>query len=354
MALRLFEGFDYANATADLYSGIIGGSSATSASTVGLSNTGQFGGKSLQITTSDPSKASSTALATMYIPVFGNVVVAGAALGLTSIATGGADIGVTNGSVCHVFCRFILDQLMVFSGDPVVGGYTLLGTVNSGLLSSGWAYIEIVATIDPVAGAVAVYCNGVNAITLTNINTSCDGTGNIAGLALGAYDASGVGFAARFDDVYALDGTGAAPYSGMLGPVRVVTRFPTANSSVALTPLSSSNWSQVCEGTMDGDTSYNFSSTVGATDLFAAAGLTTTTSTVFAIKTKAAVRKDDAGHRAVATTLTSGLSRVGGTPVALSPAYQYISDIFISDPATSLMWTPINVSNSTFGYSVIS
>jgi len=72
------------------------------------------------------------------------------------------------------------------------------------------------------------------------------------------------------------------------------------------------------------------------------------------VQVKAAARKDDSGTRTLATSLGSSTTTALGATTGLSPAYQYISDIFVNDPNTSSPWTVSGVNNSVFGYKVIS
>jgi hypothetical protein len=297
---------------------------------------------------------SSAAYVGLHVATASSTVVVGTSISLTPAVSGGYDIGITNGMVCQIFCRFILNGVLIYRGDPV-GTYSLLGSALTGLVSSGWAYVEIKVTIGTgVSGAISVYVNGTLVANLTGLNTSYDGTTAVNGIALGAYDGSGTGFTASYDNVYALDTLGIGPNNGVLGPTRVVTRLPTANASVSFAPLANSNWLEVSDASMDGNFSYNYSVGIPSTDTYVAFALPTTTSEIFGVQVKAAVRKNDAGSRVMTTAITSAGTSNAGASVALSPNYVYITDIYPLDPHTASSWTVAAVNLSTFGYTVLS
>lgn len=355
MSLLLIESFDHIQTVTDLFAGVLSSLSATADSGIAISRTTQFNGQSIALTTSSPTGLASSAYTTIYIATTSTTMVIGAAIQLTASPNSGYDIGLTNGSLAQVFCRFILNRLLIYRGDPVLGGYVLLGSAATSLLSSGWAYVEVKATIATgTAGAMSVYANGRLIITLPFTNTSNDGTTTVAGGLLGAYDGSGTGFTGYFDDVYLLDTNSVAPINDVLGPVRVILRLPSANAAVNFIPNQNQNWQQISETKMDGDSSYNSSTTIAASDLFQGFSLPVTTTQVFAVQNKIAVRKDDAGQRAVGTLLSSSTAIVTGATNQISPNYQYFSDLYRNDPNTGVPWTIAGVNALLFGYTIVS
>jgi hypothetical protein len=355
MTLLLVEGFDNVNSSVDMFAGILTMASATSASLFLLSTDTEFSGKCLTVGTSDASAAASAAYVSLHVATSSSTVVLGSSISLTPTVSSGYDVGITNGTICQMFCRFILNGVSIYRGDPVAGNYTLIGSAITGLVSSGWAYVEVKATIGTgTSGAVSVSVNGNRIVNLTGLNTSNDGTTAVNGVALGAYDGNGLGFTASYDNVYVLDTLGPGPNNSVLGPTRVVTRIPVANATVAFTPLANANWQEVSDASMDANISYNFSTSIPSTDTYSAFALPTTTSEIFAVQVKAAVRKDDAGNRVMTTAIVSAGTTNAGASVALSPNYVYIADIYPLDPHTGSSWTTPAVNASTFGYTVLS
>lgn len=355
MAVLMMEGFDHVADASDLFSGLLGSSHATSTLVANAGSVTQFGGRCLSVQTSNPNAVASTAYVTSYISTSSATVVVGVSIALEPTANSGYDIGFTNGIVCQIFCRFILNHLYVYRGDPVSGTSVQIGTGVTGLVSNGWGYVEIKALIAPSGGTVSVTVNGTQVVNLTGLNTSNDGTATVAGVALGAYDGTGSGFTASYDDLYVLDTTGPLPNNTLLGPIRVITRYPNGNSSVSFTSNLPGvpNWQVVDESDPDGNTSYNSSGTVAASDSFTSTPLPTTTTVVFAVQIKAAVRKDDGGVRTMATVLNSASAQAIGATVALAPSFQFIYDIYPLDPNISLAWTVNSVNASTFGYTIV-
>jgi hypothetical protein len=362
MTVLAIEGFDHISNANDLFAGILTQTHATENCSIAVSGITQFGGKCLTVTTSSLLHQTSAAYTTIYAASGSSTINVGVSILLTPLPNSGYDIGLTDGANCQVFCRFVANRLSIFRGDPMVPGYVNIGGINivTNMLSSGWAYIEINATLGP-SGAISVYCNSRLLVT-TSANTSAS---TVAGGAiLGAYDSSGAGFTASYDDLYIADDTGTYPNNTVLGPVRVVTRVPAADSPfISFTPNANSNWQQVSETSMDSDSSYNYDvgTDIGGGDLFPAFPLAATTTQIFALQVKAAVRKTDAGEPLsmstfLATTSTTPDNQIIitgesiGTIVALSPNYQYISDTYGNNWYTGELWSVDSVNSSMFGY----
>lgn len=352
MSLLIFEGFDHASASDDLFAGLMMSANATASSAFDPDPTTQFGGKSLGITTLNASNTTSVAYAMLYGPTGTGTATVGVSILATASPLSGYDIGLSNGLQGQMFCRFILDQVVVYRGDPTTGG-VVIASGATGMISSGWCYIELQAVLSTTVGTVTIRINGAPILTFNNLNNTADGTTTINGCIVGVYDGTGNGFRGRLDDIYMVDSAGPVPYNNFLGPSRVIMRLPNANSSVAFMPSANTNWQQVSESNLDGDDSFNSSTTPSTTDLFSANSLPTTTSSIFAVQVKAAVRKDDAGLRSIATALNSAATAAIGTTVALSPTYRYINDIYVNDPHTSGSWSVDAVGASTFGYTIV-
>jgi hypothetical protein len=139
-----------------------------------------------------------------------------------------------------------------------------------------------------------------------------------------------------------------------LGDVRCLTLFPVGNNSIQWTPLANTNWQEVSETAMDGDTSYNFSDTAGQQDLFNFQALSGVINQIVAVQIKGAYRKSDAGQRTAAQQLVSGATQVAGATTYFGLSYQYVTDLFPNDPNTGVGWTLSAVNALTAGYKLLS
>jgi hypothetical protein len=227
-----------------------------------------------------------------------------------------------------------------------VGSFQDLG---ANLYPAGtYFYFGIRASCDPSGGAVILELNGVTIANLAGLNTR---GGSVSRIDSFMYHSNGT-FGPLIDDFYICDVTGSSPFNGFLGPVRVYTRFPSSAASTQFTPLTSTNVSQIKETSMDSDTSYNFSSTVGQSDLFNADSIPSGAPPL-ACKVTAAARQDSSGSRSLQTLLKTSSTTSGGAGVALSQTYAYQSDIYTQDPdAGPGAWTNSSVNASQIGYSL--
>jgi hypothetical protein len=123
---------------------------------------------------------------------------------------------------------------------------------------------------------------------------------------------------------------------------------------VQWTPLAETNWQEVGETQFDGDTSYNYATTVGNTDLFTFGSLPTTVSVVYGVFVTGGYRKLDAGPETIVQKLVSSGSTASGSTMAMSLSYAFWTDLFVTDPHTGATWTPTSVNDIIAGYSLAS
>lgn len=121
-------------------------------------------------------------------------------------------------------------------------------------------------------------------------------------------------------------------------------------SSFSLTITNAGNVSEV---SMDSDTSYNSSSTLNAEDLLNYQSLPANVNLVIGVQLTGSYRKDDAGTRAVAQALKSGVTEVyGNTNYLPTLTYVYFTDLWELDPNTSTSWSASGVNALAAGYKV--
>jgi hypothetical protein len=221
--------------------------------------------------------------------------------------------------------------------------------------------IEIQTTIAAGgAGVVKVWVNGVQLVNQTAITTQqsanawADATSFKGDFLNGGALLSTL---VKMDDLYYCDttvGAGTYPCNSPLGDVHVYTRFPTGNNSVQWTPLANTNWQEVDEVAMDGDTSYNYSATVGQEDLLNYSALATTINNILGVQVTGAYRKDDSSARSIKQAFKSSTTEVYGAVNSLGTAYAYYTDLWVLDPATSASWTLAAVNALSAGYNLVS
>ena len=346
MALDLFfDGFDHQNAYSDLATGNKWSGTDSGVLNVSIdATTFRFNGKSLKLLPSG---------GVYYnMPNPETVVALGVALTYTL------------GSAPEIFFYATANQTGVnvtLTVDQVNAQLQLRSGGNNGsvLGSSGngtfepatWYYVEVEITVfSTTVGAAKVYISGTKKIDVSNVNTAPSATHCHSFTLMN--DSSG-NQPCWFDDFYFHNEGGSAPFNATLGDTRVETLFPTSDSSVAFTHLSgANNYGMVDEAAMDGDTTYNYSSTPTQTDLFGHGALSNTPTTIFAAAVTSAIRQESASTRAIQNEISSSASVADGAAVVPGVTYQYQQDIFIDDPHTSAAWAAAALNSAIFGYNL--
>lgn len=220
---------------------------------------------------------------------------------------------------------------------------TFLATTPVALTVGVWYYVEVEFRIDNPSGYIKLYVNGAQLINFAGNTQSVVGTATAGRLGLFGGSAT-----VLIDDVYAKD------VATRLGESRIETLLPSADASLTFTPNSgSNNYSRVNEGLVDGDTTYVYSSLVGAEDLYELADMTSIPEQIHAVQTRVVARKDDAATRALKVALKSGSSAtVYGSDFYLSSSYVTKTDIYDADPATSAAWTKAGIDALKIGQKI--
>lgn len=240
----------------------------------------------------------------------------------------------------HVVVRYNTTtfKLEVYRGDG-----TLLGMSGAIAAALGeWFYVEAKVTVSDSVGAVELRNYGNTILSLSGIDTRNGG-------AVGTIDCVEVGPAAKHgDDFYILDTSGAtnndflatAPPSATTP--RVIDPLPSAaGDSTQWTPHgAASNWDCVNDDSVDDDSSYVSSSTVGQLDLYQMSNLPSLSgASVRGVLQWMRARKDDATTRAVAQAMKSGATTSLDSDMVLSTSYANRYRILETDPNTSAPWT---------------
>nr|WP_294549988.1 hypothetical protein [uncultured Rhodopila sp.] len=251
--------------------------------------------------------------------------------------------------------------------DPTSGTVTLLkGAFNSTTVLAASEPAAINTATYPIveigvrlgsSGFLTVRVNNNQVVTYSG-NTQSTANASFGGVLFGlTYDAgNGRPGSFEIDDFRYNDtttGPGSYPCNAWMGDLRVATIFPIGNGAVAWTPLANANWQEVSETAFDGDTTYNFASTLGAEDLFNLAPLAGTISYVIAVQVVGAYRQTDASPHTVAQHV-----KVGGTDTALTTrnttlGYEFFSDMMAINPTTAGSWTVAEVNAMQIGYEAV-
>jgi len=228
------------------------------------------------------------------------------------------------------------------------------GTSVFALTAGVFSYIEWKVTVanSISAGSCKVRVNGVDWITVAtgqDLQNTANATANQ--VRLGADNLTGpVTF--TFDDFYVCDQSGSTN-NDFLGDVRIDTLYPTgAGNYTQFTPSAGANWTTVDEATPN-TTDYNDGTTVGHRDSYGMGNLPALASqTVYGVQVNAAVMKDDAGAKSVATMVRSSTTDGDGVSVGLSTSQTYVSQVYATNPDGAVAWTEATVNAMEAGVRV--
>jgi len=357
MALLFLDSFDH-YATADLSQKWTSISSSGSGTVAIGSAAGRRGSNSLRF-----GNAASTDSETFFVQ---KVVAAGDATAIAGCAVlvpnntvgtlGMALAQFKDGATVQVTLRLVNDGRLAVVRGPNTGGSTVLGTSTAAIAFGAFAYIEWKVLIHPSAGTVDVRVNGVSVLSLTGQNTRNSAASQWSSLVLGVADSgpTTTTFTATsidYDDLYVLDGTGAAPWNTFLGDVRVDVRLPTgAGATTGFTPSTGANWQNVDDATPNGDTDYNSASSSGLTDTFVVQDAPVTGAAILGVQQCLNMKKTDASTCTVAPVIRHvGVDNVG-TSLAVGTTYAYGLAVAQTNPGTGAQWTEAGFNAAEFGY----
>jgi hypothetical protein len=263
----------------------------------------------------------------------------------SSYTTGIAMMAFRNSTT--VICKLGVDQngaIKFGRGDFTTNN--ICSSANGVIVAGAWNYIEVeLVRGSGSAGSVNIYCNGTLVANASSTNTGASSIDNI-GITT---EAASSGFR-YFDDLYVTN------TSTKLGECKVETIRPSADTAQKdWTPNSgANNYSRVNTTTMDDDTTYNASATVGNKDLFDLADLATVPNSIKAVQTVFVARKDDATTRTARVNMKNGSTTTNGTTRSMASSYSYWNDIYETNPDTSAAFTGANVNAMQLGYEVVS
>lgn len=224
---------------------------------------------------------------------------------------------------------------------------TVLATGATALVQNSWYFVELKIEFS----GSAYYELRLGGVTEFSGIADTTNTANSYATTVGFSGNTASGGFTVMDDLYIADTSGSSPSNDFLGVIRVETVFVSSNNSVQWTPLSSTNASNVDETQVDGDTTYNSSSTSGHVDTFNHGALSSSPTTIFGVAVLTKHRKDDVAARSIRNKFISGGTTVNGATVTVNTTYAWTKDYYALDPDTSAAWANSTaVNNTKIGY----
>ncbi len=255
-------------------------------------------------------------------------------------------VGFTTGGAIQCGIKFMSSGAVscVRPAEHYTQNPTLLGTSAPGLVvATAWHYLEVeIGSFHDSTGTMNVYLDGAPILALTALDNKTQSSANCDGISIHDITVSGVTM--DFDDLYVVN-------SGTkLGERRIETLRPSADSTVQWTPNSgATNYSQVDDTTVDGDTTYVSSSTLNHRDLYTVSDLSTTPASIDCVTVVSFAYKTDAATRAIRNTIKSAAVDATGSDHYLASTYARHDEIYSTDPNTSSAWAAAGVNAILIG-----
>lgn len=228
-----------------------------------------------------------------------------------------------------------------------------LGRTTFPMQAGSWHYVELVFKIHSTLGVAQIYIDGQQKLNLTNVNTvSGTPAANFwSVIQLGTiYPGHGLGGFCNFCDFYVGDAQ-----TDRKGDVRAFTRLPNSDGTYRqwIPLLVGPHYQMVDDNPPDDDTTYNFTSTVGAIDTYTYPPVAVPSGIIYAVQVLPRLKKDDVGTRSAAPFIRqAGSDYVGVTQAIAAGQYLYYRQLYELDP-TGAAWTVATANADEFGVKLI-
>lgn len=225
---------------------------------------------------------------------------------------------------------------------------TLLATSSNSLPILTWNYIEVKLTIADSGGNFEVRVNESTWINFTGDTKQSSTLATAVRLQVWGRSSDNA-----IDDLYVCDSTGSINNS-FLGDVRVDTVRPigVGNYSEFSKQGSASNWDNLDDTTIDSDSTYNYSNTVGQRDTLDCGNLPAITGSIFGVQVNMSARKDDAGGRTLRSLTRVSSTDYEGASQNVGTDYRVYRQVIEQNPNTTAAWTESEINTAEFGYKV--
>lgn len=332
MALLFADGFDLYASRADVVKS--NWSCETASQTFSTTN-GRFGGGCLQNTV-----ANSGWLLGCFI-LQGQTMILSFAYNVNNTGGGATDV-VVRGLDQNSVVLWRLEQNA--SGDVKIfdNAGVQAGSTAAAAFSNGWHWVEIKAVLgtSAVNGALHLYIDGVNKVSVTGIDLQ-SGTNPLAYLQfLGSAGDS------RFDDVILMDATGSH-MNDILGDCKIDTLNPNGDGASSSWTASAGADYQCVDDTpnaADDDSTYVSSNTAAQVSEFLMNNLSDNPTGIYSVQVRTRSRKENAGNRTYRTKIKSSATTENGTTIG--PTNEYVwrrNGTHDLNPNGSVAWTRTSI-----------
>lgn len=221
---------------------------------------------------------------------------------------------------------------------------TILDTGTTTLGISEEVYVEFQSTFADAGGICKVNLNGTSEIDFTGDTNYDSTTTNRVWLSAG-------NSWFQLKDIYINDNSGGVDDS-FWGPINIATQtVATDGTHTDFTPLSSTNASNVDDTSIDGDTTYNYSTTANDIDTFNVTSTGYSTGTVKGVEWVSQVRQVETGaNPRIAPVYRINSTDYVGSDIQPSTAYMLLTQQFNQSPDTSSAWTLSELDGMEVGY----
>ena len=352
MALLYIDSFDH-YATADLAEKWT--STTVSGGTLSIGSSGRRGSQGLRVT--GPVSVSQCLATQTLAPVDASTCLAGFSLLLSHAPpTGGyAIFRVADGGTTQWTLAVLGDfRLQIRQGG--VAGTVLATSSATGLATGVAAYLEVKGVIHPSAGTADIRVNGVSVLAATGLNTRSSANNAWTAVQLGVSTTTGSNLetleTVDYDDLYVLDGSGAAPWNAFLGDCRVDARYPTAEgATIGWTPSTGTdNAATLDETAPNDDTDYNTAAVTSLTDTFVCQDAPVAGAAIYGVQVNLSAKKTESGTCSLASVIRQGTTDLAGPAQDPTTSYAYLRTVYPTNPHTSAAWTESDFNANEYGY----
>ena len=234
--------------------------------------------------------------------------------------------------------------LAAYSGDD---SYSLLNYASQSLLPNTWYYIEYKVYCHATSGTVDVQLNGINVLSLSNKNTLRAG-GTCTEIRLRGIPGASTVARGPVDDWYIANGT-----TNFLGPVKIETLRPNADTSISWLGSTGPNNYDLLNETPDNPSTYVYSGATGAEDYYSISNLTNISGNIKGIQLGAKANLDSNGSQKLYLECDSNGSTANSGGTTLTTTTIVTSNYILeTDPATNSAWITTAVDGLETGLKV--
>lgn len=228
-----------------------------------------------------------------------------------------------------------------------------------------WDYWEVSLVISDTVGKVRIDRNGERLCDLSGVNTKPDVTldsGRIAWAQIAGASTTLLDAYKWYDDLYL-----GSEFTDILGPQKVITLRPDGPATSSTSPVPTTwlpstetsppgsppveNYEMVDDLTLDNDTTYVYTETVGAEDIYTLEDLPPYTKVISAVQQTVFARKDETEVHTIAPILESGSTKLEGDLIYLPPYYRGATGgVLLTNPDTGVAWTETDINNLKIGH----